>query len=90
MNTASAAGWVRFSVTQFGKMPLRMQTAANSPIARRIPKGTSLTFSYSTGSWPKNTDCVTFTKDASVSTEVTSAITVTSRKPMLPLSTAFI
>ena len=54
-----------------------------------MPKGTSFTFSYSFGSCPKNTDCVTFTKEASVSVEVTSAQIVTSRKPMLPVSTAF-
>ena len=57
-------------------------------MARRMPKGTSLTFSYSAGSWPKNTDWVTFTKEASVSTEVISATIVTARKPMLPVSTA--
>ena len=59
------------------------------PMARRIPKETSFTFSSSLGSWPKKTDWLTFTKEARVSTEVTRAMMVTSRKPMLPLSTAF-
>ena len=58
-------------------------------MARRIPKGTSLTFSYSFGSCPKKTDWLTLTKEASVSVEVTRAMMVTSKKPMLPVSTAF-
>ena len=58
-------------------------------MAKRIPKETSFTFSYSLGSWPKNTDWLTFTKEARVRTLVISAIMVTSKKPMLPDSTAF-
>ena len=87
--TALAAGWVRTPVTVFGKMPVRMHSTARMPMARRMPKGTSLTFSYSLGSCPKKTDWLTLTKEASVSVEVTRAMTVTARKPMLLDSTAF-
>ena len=54
-----------------------------------MPAGTSLTSSCSGRICPKKTDCVTLTKEASVSTEVMSATIVASRKPMFPLSTAF-
>ena len=36
-----------------------MHSSASRPMARRIPKETSFTFSYSFGSCPKKTDWVT-------------------------------
>jgi len=58
-------------------------------MAAIMPGFASLTFSYFAGSCPKNTDWLTLMNDASVRIEVTSAMTVTSRNPIFPLSAAF-
>ena len=84
-----AAGWVRYSCTALGKRPVSVQRIARMLMEMRMPQETSLAFSHSLGSCPKNTDWVTFTKEARVRVEVTSATMVTKAKPMLPVSTAF-
>ena len=88
-SAAVAAGSVRKAVTRFGKRPVITQRAASSPIAMRMPIGASSVFSNSTESWPKNTLWLTLTKDASVSTEVTSAAISANTNRKFPLSTAF-
>ena len=55
-----------------------------------MPFSQSSASRQSTEHWPKNTLCATFTKEASVSTEVISATTQTIRKKKLPVLTALL
>ena len=89
MNAARAAGSVTKRVTKLGESPVATHSTAKMHMAMIMPGFASFTFSNLAGSRPKNTDWLTFTNEASVSTDVTSAMTVTSRYPMFPVSAAF-
>ena len=75
--TAPVAGPMMYFIMVFGATPVNTQSAAIIHIGMRMESGVSFTFSSSSGSWPKNTDCPTLMKDASVSTLVTTQTTVT-------------
>ena len=66
-----------YFIMRFGATPVKIHRAAIIHMGMRIDSGVSLTFSSSSGSWPKNTDCPTLMKEARVRTLVTTQTTVT-------------